>query len=77
MNKWEICPQCGEKLTFTEVRSEHFNGSEREIRHEDIAWCEPCWENKQTNQWYFTAGEIYDTYQLDNDIKQMKEDQIE
>ena len=73
MNKWETCPQCGEKLTFTEVKSEDSNGI---VHYEDIGWCEPCWERK-TNQQYFTASEIYDTYQLDNDIKQMKEGQIE
>ena len=56
-----------------EVKSEDSNGI---VRYEDIGWCEPCWERK-TNQQYFTAGEIYDTYQLDNDIKQMKEDQVE
>ena len=73
MNKWETCPQCGKELTFTEVKSEDHNGI---VRYEDIGWCEPCWERK-TNKQYFTASEIYDTYQLDNDIKQMKEDQIE
>ena len=74
MNKWEICPQCGEKLTFTQVKSEYFNGCEHAVRYEDIAWCELCWENKQTIPVVLTADEIYNTYQLDNDIKQMKED---
>lgn len=77
MSNWETCPKCGNKLTFTEVKSQHFNGLEREVRYEDIGWCETCWEDKETKEWYYTAEDIYEMHQLDNDINQMKEDRIE
>tara|TARA_R110000737_G_scaffold253327_1_gene262729 strand:- start:119 stop:340 length:222 start_codon:yes stop_codon:yes gene_type:complete len=73
MNKWETCPQCGKELTFTEVKSENYNGYDTIVRYKDVGWCEPCWE-EQTNQKYSTSVEIYNTNQLD---KQTKEAQIE
>jgi hypothetical protein len=75
MCKWEYCPSCSKKLTFTEVSTQQWDGYEYEEKFEDIGWCENCWENNQKSE--FTSSDLYDAYQLDNDIKQIKEDQIE
>jgi hypothetical protein len=74
MSRWDYCPRCDHKLTYTEIQTgtKFYNGSDYEYHHEDVAWCEKCWEKDQSGE--ITGEELYDAYQLDNDIKQMKED---
>jgi len=69
MSRWEKCPRCDKKLTYTESRT--YNSLTNKERHNDVAWCETCWEKDKNGE--VTDEELYDAYQLDDDIKYHKE----